>query len=88
MLPETLHRIRSRRIPFFPSLPVWLAYDGGDFEDVKTIGGEDGAPKDTYVVPLILRRCDRWQLRLTGTQEAVIYSIAVERYGGEWQQAK
>lgn len=70
------------------SMTVWIAYDGGDFEDVKTIGGEDGAPKDTYIVPLILRRCDRWQLRLTGTQTAVIYSIAVERYVGEWQQAE
>lgn len=69
------------------SMTVWIAYDGGDFEEVKTIGGDD-EPKDTYVVPLILRRCDRWQLRLTGTQTAVIYSIAVERYGGEWQQAE
>ena len=39
------------------------------------------------VVPLILRRCDFWQLRLTGMGDAVIYSIAAERYGGEWQQA-
>lgn len=69
------------------TMKVWIAYDGGDFEEVKTIGGDD-EPKNTYVVPLILRRCDRWQLRLTGTQTAVIYSIAVERYAGEWQQAE
>lgn len=65
-------------------MKVWLAYDGGAFEEAAEVGGE----KTSYIVPLILRRCDFWQLRLTGTGAAVIYSIAVERYGGEWQQAK
>lgn len=70
------------------TMKVWIAYDGGDFEEIREIGGINGAEKDSYVVPLILRRCDFWQLRLTGTGGAVIYSIAVEKYGGEWQQAK
>ncbi len=69
------------------TMKVWIAYDGGEFEEALTLGGEDGLGKTTRVVPLILRRCDFWQLKLTGTKEAVIYSIAVERYGGEWQQA-
>lgn len=69
------------------TMKVWIAYDGGDFEEALTLGGEDGLGKTTRVVPLILRRCDFWQMKLTGTKEAVIYSIAVERYGGEWQQA-
>ena len=69
------------------SMKVWIAYDGGDFEEAGEFGGEDGMDKGSRVVPLILRRCDFWQLRLTGTGDAVIYSIAVERYGGEWQQA-
>ena len=69
------------------SMKVWIAYDGGDFEEAAEFGGDDGLPKTSKVVPLILRRCDYWQLRLTGTGDAVIYSIAVERYGGEWQQA-
>lgn len=69
------------------SMKVWIAYDGGDFEEAGTFGGENGMDKGSRVVPLILRRCDFWQLRLTGTGDAVIYSIAVERYGGEWQQA-
>lgn len=68
-------------------LRVLVAYDGGEFEEAAYIGGSEGAEKDTYAVPLILRRCDRWQLRLTGEGDAVIYSIAVERYPGEWQQA-
>lgn len=65
-------------------MKVWLAYDGGAFEEAAEVGGD----KISYIVPLILRRCDFWQLKLTGTGAAVIYSIAVERYGGEWQQAK
>ena len=69
------------------SMKVWIAYDGGEFEQAGEFGGEDGLPKTSKVVPLILRRCDFWQLRLTGTGDAVIYSIAVEKYGGEWQQA-
>gem|GEM_PF-901061 len=70
------------------TMKVWIAYDGGDFEEALTLGGEDGLDKTSRVVPLILRRCDFWQMKLTGTKEAVIYSIAVERYGGEWQQAE
>ena len=69
------------------SMKVWIAYDGGQFEQAAEFGGDDGLPKTSRVVPLILRRCDFWQLRLTGTGDAVIYSIAVEKYGGEWQQA-
>ncbi len=69
------------------SMKVWLAYDGGTFTEAAEIGGENGAGDGSHAVPLILRRCDSWQLRLTGTGDAVIRSIAVERYGGEWQQA-
>ena len=66
------------------SMKVWIAYDGGEFEEAAEFTAME---KTSKVVPLILRRCDFWQLRLTGTGDAVIYSIAVERYGGEWQQA-
>jgi len=66
------------------TMKVWIAYDGGDFEEAAEFSE---MAKTSKVVPLILRRCDYWQLRLTGTGDAVIYSIAVERYGGEWQQA-
>lgn len=69
------------------TMKVWISYDGGDFEEAGEFGGEDGMDKSSRVVPLILRRCDYWQLRLTGVGDAVIYSIAVEKYGGEWQQA-
>lgn len=66
------------------TMKVWISYDGGDFEEAAEFSE---MAKTSKVVPLILRRCDFWQLRLTGTGDAVIYSIAVERYGGEWQQA-
>ena len=65
-------------------MKVWIAYDGGDFEEAAEFTAME---KNSKVVPLILRRCDFWQLRLTGTGDAVIYSVAVEKYGGEWQQA-
>lgn len=66
------------------SMKVWIAYDGGEFEQAAEFSE---MAKTSKVVPLILRRCDFWQLRLTGKGDAVIYSIAVEKYGGEWQQA-
>ena len=66
------------------SMKVWIAYDGGGFEEAAEFSE---IAKTSKVIPLILRRCDFWQLRLTGTGDAVIYSIAVEKYGGEWQQA-
>ena len=66
-----------------PLMKVWIAYDGGDFEEAAEFSE---MAKTSKVVPLILQRCDFWQLRLTGTGDAVIYSIAVEKYGGEWQQ--
>ena len=69
------------------TMKIWISYDGGNFEEAGEFGGEDGMAKGSRVVPLILRRCDYWQLRLTGAGDAVIYSIAVEKYGGEWQQA-
>ena len=69
------------------TMKAWIACDGGQFTEAGEFGGETGMAKGSRVVPLILRRCDFWQLRLTGTGEAVIYSIALERYGGEWQQA-
>ena len=67
-------------------MDVYLSYDGGSWEKATTVGGDYGADKDSYLVPLILRRCDYWQLKLAGVGAAVIYSISVERYGGEWQQ--
>lgn len=66
------------------SMAVWISYDGGDFEKAAEF---EEMNKTSKAVPLILRRCDFWQLRLTGTGDAVIYSIAVEKYGGEWRQA-
>ena len=67
------------------SMSIYVAYDGAAREKVGEI--TDGA-KTSYVVPLILHRCDYWQLSMEGTGEAVIYSISAERYGGEWQQAE
>ena len=70
---------------------VYIRYDDGEWgEPVATIGEfEDTETEtDTYVVPLVLRRCDRWALQLRGDGDTVIYSIAPEKYGGSWHQAR
>lgn len=69
---------------------VYIRYDDGEWEPVAAIGEfEDTETEtDTYVVPLVLRRCDRWALQLRGDGDTVIYSIAPEKYGGSWHQAR
>lgn len=67
---------------------VYLRYDDGEWELLATFGAGEEAGTDTYVVPLILRRCDRWALQLRGEGDTVIYSIAPEKYGGSWHQAR
>ena len=38
--------------------------------------------KKTFIVPMILRRCDHYRIRLYGEGECVIYSITEVKYGG------
>ena len=39
-------------------------------------------------VPLILRRCDHYTLKLTGTGGARVYSVTEEKYSGSWKQTR
>ena len=66
---------------------VKLKYDDGSTHTIGTLTGSSGAKKKSYILPLILRRCDHYRLSLDGTGEAVIYSIAVEKYSGSQYQA-
>ena len=71
------------------SMTVWVRYDGGDFTAKRTISAPDAATeKLSYHIPLILRRCDHYTLKLTGTGGAKIYSITAEKYAGSWKQTK
>jgi hypothetical protein len=55
-------------------------YDSdGVWHDAGTVAG--AAVKKSYDLPLILRRCDHYRLKLTGTGESVIYSLTEVKYG-------
>ena len=64
------------------TIEVKIKYDDGTTHLVGTLEGSSSAKKKTYIIPLILRRCDHYRLSLDGYGDAVIYSIAVERYSG------
>lgn len=64
------------------TIEVKIKYDDGSTKSVGTITSTSSAKKKTYILPLILRRCDHYQLSMDGYGDAVIYSIAVERYSG------
>ena len=68
-------------------IDVKISYDDGSLHLVGTINGDDLQRKKTYILPLILRRCDHYRLILDGEGDAVIYSITVERYSGSQFQA-
>lgn len=71
------------------SLTVHVRYDGGGWETKRTIAATDPATeKQSYHIPLILRRCDHYTLKLTGTGGAKIFSITAEKYAGSWKQTK
>ena len=62
-------------------LRISIMYDSdGVWRLLRDIVGED--PKRSYLVPVIPRRCDHYRIRLEGTGECRIYSMARERYAG------
>ena len=65
------------------SLTVSIRYDGGAYSAVRTV---TATQKQSYVLPLIVRRCDRWNLKLNGSGGCRVYSIAQTRYTGSEKQ--
>lgn len=65
------------------SLTVSIRYDGGAYSAVRTV---TATQKQSYVLPLIVRRCDHWNLKLNGTGGCKVYSIAQTRYVGSEKQ--
>ncbi len=56
------------------SVSVALSCDGGEFETVQSVAASpSGALRKLRIVP---RRCDRWQLRLSGAGEVKVGRIA------------
>lgn len=71
------------------TVTVSVSYDKGSWHEAATIRGADGTPWSSggskmfsYNVPLILRRCDSYRIKLTGTGESVIYSLTEVKYSG------
>ena len=78
-----LLRLQLRcELPYGSTLSVYVKYDSsGDWEELAEETGVDGV-KRTYVVPMILRRCDHYRLKLTGSGDCVIYSLTETQYAG------
>lgn len=55
------------------TLKVEVSYDGGEF---VTVHSSVAVAKKTISVPLVPRRCDRFQIRLSGTGPCKIHSIS------------
>lgn len=62
------------------TMAVHIQYDSsGEWE---TVYGMTATAKKSFNVPLILRRCDHYRLKLTGTGMARVYSITGLKYAG------
>lgn len=73
-------------LPKNSSVVVKMKYDDGTTHTVGTLEGSSSAKKKTYIIPLVLRRCDHYRLSLDGVGDAVIYSISIEKYSGSQYQ--
>lgn len=74
-------------------ITVSVSYDKGSWHEIGKVKGDsatqwsDGGSKmKSYNLPLILRRCDSYRLKLTGVGDAVIYSLTEVKYGGSHLQ--
>lgn len=66
---------------------VHIQYDEETtWHTLRTITMASGAEKQSYVVPIVVRRCDHWRLRLSGYGKVRVYSIAQTRYVGSEKQ--
>lgn len=62
------------------SLTAAIRYDSdGEFRTVKTLTAQQ---KRSFSLPLTVRRCDHYTLKLSGTGECRVHSLAVTRYAG------
>ncbi len=70
-------------------ITVSVSYDKGSWHEIGKVKGDsatqwsDGGSKmKSYNLPLILRRCDSYRLKLTGVGDAVVYGITEVKYSG------
>ncbi len=77
-----LQRLQLRcALPAGSSLEALVMYDSdGEWHSAGTLEG--AAAKRSENLPLILRRCDHFRLKLRGSGDAVVYSLTELRYPG------
>lgn len=65
------------------SITIKISYDGGEFEQVfKKTTDSDPLPQKVYNIPLTIKRCSMYRLRIEGTGGWIVYSINRKRYFG------
>lgn len=61
------------------TLNVKISFDGGAWEDAKTLSGTD---KRSEYLPIVPRRCDHYRIKLTGAGEWALLSMTRESASG------
>ncbi len=66
------------------TIKVSIMYDSdGSWHEIGTVTGETGnSAKRSYNLPLIIRRCDHYRIKLEGVGHYVIYSLTEVKYSG------
>lgn len=63
------------------SITAYVMFDSdGQWREIGTVTGAE--VKKSYILPMVLRRCDHFRLKLTGVGESVIYSLTEDKYSG------
>lgn len=81
---KTVHKIQVRlRVEDAGGYAqVWIRSDGGDY--VSAGGKILSDVKDSYVLPIVPRRCDHFQVKITGEGQCKIWSVSLHvRKGSE-----
>lgn len=70
------HRLHMRfELAYCASVTVYISYDGGTYTAVKTIS-DTGLTN--YYIPVPVKRCDRYQIKIAGTGGWKLHTLARE----------
>lgn len=79
---KRVHRIQIRaELGDSSELEIWIMYDSSTgWEHVWSVDGADR--RQSWYLPVLIRRCDHFQLMIQGTGPCVIHSLALETRKG------
>ena len=69
----------SIKVDSSASVVFYISYDGGEFKEVKSI---DACERNIYNIPLTIRRCGYYQIKIEATGGFTLYGIGRVRYFG------